>query len=83
MNAPTYGCHNRKPFKESMVVQDGWVDMPCKINGNWHDYVDAMRSLQRSPFRMAQTCQFTLTELGRIDPRCDGCTHKQTTGEMK
>jgi hypothetical protein len=29
------------------------------------------------PFRMAPDCQYTQSELGQADKRCDGCTWKE------
>lgn len=62
-----YGCFDRKPFKDAMLSQDGW--------GPYKD--SRLPRMIPSPFRMAQTCQFALTELGRVDPLCDGCLHKE------
>lgn len=28
------------------------------------------------PFAMSPNCQYTYTDLGRADPRCEGCKHK-------
>ena len=28
------------------------------------------------PFAMSPNCQYTHTDLGRVDPRCEGCKHK-------
>ena len=28
------------------------------------------------PFTMAKDCNYTHTDLGRVDPRCEGCKHK-------
>jgi len=28
------------------------------------------------PFTMNPNCQYTYTDLGRVDPRCEGCKHK-------
>ena len=62
-----YGCFDRKPFEEAMPVQDGWI-----YGGDVR-----MAKVKQSPFKMAKTCQFALTELGRVDPLCDGCKHKE------
>jgi hypothetical protein len=63
-----YGCYNRAPFRESMPVQNGWVNSP--------NATTRLPRMQPSPFRMARECQFTLTELGQTDPKCDGCKWK-------
>lgn len=63
------GCHNRKPFVAEMRVQDGYQP------DAW--YTDARVAKTVSmPFRMAPDCQYTLTELGRVDKGCVGCMHK-------
>ena len=31
------------------------------------------------PFRMAPDCQYTKTDLGQADQRCEGCKHRVTT----
>lgn len=33
------------------------------------------------PFRMAETCQYTLSELGQADKRCVGCRWRQEPGK--
>jgi hypothetical protein len=63
----TYGCHNRPPFKRSHFVQDGW----------WADGVQRIPKLSTAPFRMAEDCQYTLTDLGQADERCQGCKHRK------
>ena len=64
-----YGCFDRAPFKETMPVQDGYY----KHQDGW----TVTPRIVKSPFKMAKTCQFALTELGRVDPLCDGCKHKE------
>lgn len=64
-----YGCHNRPPFKAAMIVQDGFY-----LDG----YTSSPR-LKSSQFRMARDCQYTLTELGKVDPKCSNCKHKSPT----
>ena len=59
-----YGCHNRAPYPLTVVVQE-------------RD--DSRRQPEISyPHVMAKDCQFTLSELGRVDPRCDGCSWRKT-----
>ena len=59
MNTDTYrnGCHDRKPFKESVPVQDG----------HFMDGVTRTPRMVSSPFRMARDCQYTKTTLGQAD----------------
>ena len=59
----SYGCHNRAPFKTSTPVQNGW----------WLDGVTRYPKMHAQPFRMSPECQYTHTELGRADKRCNGC----------
>ena len=68
MNIRKYGCFCRAPFQQVMPVQDGW-------NPNQHN--SRMPRMIPTPFRMAQTCQFSLTELGKVDPLCMGCSQKE------
>lgn len=30
---------------------------------------------------MTKDCQYTLTDLGKVDPKCDNCTHKKESGK--
>lgn len=32
----------------------------------------------RIPHVMTKDCQFTKTELGKVDPKCDNCIHKKS-----
>lgn len=67
MNTQTHlnGCHNRAPFRRANIVQDGW-----RPNGNRNTITIANH--------MARDCQYTHTELGKLDKGCDGCKWKQT-----
>ena len=61
-----YGCHDRPPYKPSQPVQSGW-------------YADGYTKTPRMvpmPHVMTTDCQFTHTELGKIDAKCEGCKHK-------
>lgn len=64
----TYGCHNRAEFKPH-IAQAGWY-----MDG--HTRTPRMVSI---PQTMARACQYTRSDLGRIDPLCDGCKHKDLT----
>lgn len=55
------GCHNRAPYKEYVVVQDGWTQK------------GEIRYLISIPFPMTTDCQYTLSELGQKDEKCVGC----------
>jgi len=65
MNTTTYrnGCHDRKPFKESVPVQDG----------HFMDGVTRTPRMVSSPFRMSKACEYTKTTLGQADKGCTGC----------
>lgn len=59
----SHGCYNRPAYVSIVPMQDGW-------------YQDGYTRTPRMigvPFRMAPDCQYTLTELGRVDVGCVGC----------
>lgn len=60
------GCFNRAPFKESMKVQDGWIDY-----GN-----SRMPRMIDVPFRMSKDCEYQKHDKYN-DPNCVGCKHKE------
>lgn len=62
------GCHNREPFKQTMKVQDGYIE------GGPYRVAETVET----PFRMANECQYTLSDLGKTDKGCEGCKHKRT-----
>lgn len=43
-----------------------------------HDHHGALVSSW--PHVMAKDCQYTLSDLGAVDARCEGCKHKVTEG---
>jgi hypothetical protein len=60
----TYGCKDRAPYLSSIPAADG-------------HYMDGYTRTPRMvpmPFRMAQGCEYTKSELGQADTRCHGCT---------
>lgn len=67
------GCHNREPFKAEMVVQDGWS--PGAFDSERAITTRSPRMV-KVPFRMAQDCRYTHTDLGKADKGCDGCRWK-------
>lgn len=76
MTAPSVnGCHNREPYKQSMIVQDGWLDQPINTS-----HTTRIPLMVASPFRMAMDCQYTKTELGQADKRCAGCKWRADAG---
>jgi hypothetical protein len=68
----SYGCHNRNPFSQTVMVQDGYT------SGGSHR-IDHVIEI---PFRMAINCQYTKTDLGKVDKYCQGCKHNEGN-EMK
>lgn len=63
-----YACKDRAAYAPSVPVQDGW-------------YMDGYTRTPRMvpmPFRMSPTCNYTETELGQADTRCDGCTWRKS-----
>ena len=55
---------------------DGVADVLCVDDG-----LQRIPKLTSVPFRMAKDCQYTLTELGKVDARCDGCKHRKDAHE--
>ena len=66
-----YGCHNRAPFREFYAVQDGWYLDGTRLNAT------RTPRMKTTPFVLARDCQYTLSDLGRQDPKCEGCKWKQ------
>ena len=57
------GCHDRQPYRETLQVQNGWID--------------GRRNMETIPFVMSKGCHYTNTEAGKVDPGCTGCRWKQ------
>lgn len=64
------GCHNREPFKAEMYVQDGWS---ASAYENTRAITTRSQVIKPVPFRMAEDCRYTHTDLGKADNGCDGC----------
>lgn len=62
----SYLCFNRPPFKETLIVQDGW----------FMDGVTRTPRMKSIPFRMARDCRYQADDLYN-DPQCVGCKHKE------
>lgn len=58
-----YGCHNRAPYRETLVVQDGWS-------------IDGTRRTVEIPFRMSRECRY---DRSLDDSACSGCKHAHGT----
>lgn len=61
-----YGCHNRREYKATVIVQDGW----------WMDGQTRAAKMVSKPFAMSRDCQYTKSDLGQMDARCNGCRHR-------
>lgn len=68
-----YGCYNRPPF----------VDLYPAPDGHWTD--GQVLTIKASAVKVSgsRDCQYTLSNLGRRDPKCDGCCHRAAPEEFK
>ncbi len=66
----TYGCHNREPFRETVMVQDGWTQSKPEASSR-------LPRMVATPFRMSQLCEYRHTDLGKADARCVGCKWRE------
>lgn len=60
----TYACKDRPPFEQSIKVADGW-------ESSW------ARRMVDMEFRMDPNCVYATSDLGQVDPKCQGCIHKE------
>lgn len=58
-----YGCHNRPPFRGVYKAQDGYF-------AAGFERTDRMKATRHV---MTTDCQYTKTDLGKVDPKCAGC----------
>lgn len=70
--SPVYGCHNRAPFRDTVVVQQGWKSWRAADGP-----IERESVLVEIPFRMSRVCEFTKSALGQADKRCTGCSWRQ------
>jgi hypothetical protein len=68
------GCHGRAPFKPEMHVQNGWHHRVVQVGDQLA--LERTARMVDVPFRMAQDCRYTLTDLGQADKGCTGCRWK-------
>ena len=54
-----YGCYNRAPYSETLVVRNGWR-------------IDGTRRTVEIPFRMSRECRY---DRSLDDSACAGCMH--------
>jgi hypothetical protein len=66
MSQTPYACHNRAPFKDTLVVQDGWY-----MRDGADTRAPRMKTIQ---FKNERSCIYTTSDLGKVDPRCNGCS---------
>jgi hypothetical protein len=63
-----YGCHDRDDYMEAYLAMDGLTDiMPRR----------SVINRVRVQFTGKMSCQYRLTDLGKIDPKCEGCARKK------
>ena len=69
MNTDTHrnGCHQRKPFRPSQPVQDGY----------FMDGVTRISKMISAPFRLSMGCEYTKSSLGAADAGCTDCQWRQ------
>lgn len=63
-----HGCHNRDPFKDSFLAQDGYV----QDGGNIQQGLMLVPRYVRVKFIMSRDCRY---DVRATDPRCTGCKH--------
>lgn len=66
MRDQPYGCHNRAPFKTEQVLHHVM---------SYRGKVYVQKTVV--PFRNTMDCQYTLSDLGQIDPGCKGCSWRK------
>ena len=59
----SYGCHNRTPFRDVYPVQDG----------HFMDGKTRVPRMTAAKHVLSRDCQYTKSDLGRVDPGCVGC----------
>jgi hypothetical protein len=66
----SYGCHNRAPFP-------ALLPLPAVQPIGFEGYVVNSEAVQYVKNVFAKDCQFTLSGLGRTDPKCFGCNWRK------
>lgn len=67
-----HGCHDRRAFLPSLLVQDGWIR--TATDGAGGEPIGQRTRVPRMvaiPFRMSEECQYV--PVGGPDPGCAGC----------
>ena len=65
-----YGCHNRSDYAPYHMAQDGYTSSKP-------DSDSRLPKMVKVPHVMTRDCQYTLTELGKVDSKCNHCKHKK------
>ena len=61
------GCHNRADYKPSYLAHDGYYDSEPGMP------LARIPRMVEVPFTMSPDCQYTQSDLGRVDAGCNGC----------
>lgn len=64
-----YGCHNREPLRDTALVQSGWARLQ-------NEPVVEAKYMTVIPAPMSKDCQYTSSDLGQADAKCEGCKHR-------
>jgi hypothetical protein len=54
----------------------GQMKYGCYNRKPFHNYYHATGGDKPIPHVLTTDCRYTHTELGKFDPKCDGCKHK-------
>ena len=63
---------NRAPFDNHIWMQDGTMEIAIHKDLP----TTALPVFQYVPHVMAKDCQYTKTDLGKVDKKCEGCKWK-------
>lgn len=64
----SHGCHNRDPFEDYYLAQDGYH----VIGGNIQDGLQMVPKFKKVKHRMSTDCRY---DNQKGDPQCAGCRH--------
>jgi hypothetical protein len=68
---PKNGCFDHAPYKNRVMVQDGWTDEPLSPTTLTRTRMPVIKAI---PNPNTKDCQYSLTTL---DEKCEGCKWKQ------
>lgn len=72
----TYGCYNRKPLVDTVIVRFGYGEL---IDEGWGNF-SRVAVLAEIPNPMTKDCQYSKTTL---DQRCAGCKWDQHPADTR